>query len=50
MYAMCCPSNNGYCCHLVSKLCPTLRDPMDCSMPGFLILHYLSELAQIHVH
>ena len=23
---------------------------MDCSMPGFLALHYLQELAQTHVH
>ena len=24
--------------------------PMDCSTPGFRVLHYLSECAQIHVH
>ena len=24
--------------------------PMDCSTPGFLVLHYLPELAQTHVH
>ena len=24
--------------------------PMDCSMPGFLVYHKLSELAQTHVH
>ena len=30
--------------------CPTLCDPMNCSMPGFLIHHQLPELAQIHVH
>ena len=23
---------------------------MDCSMPGFLVLHHLLELAQTHVH
>ena len=23
---------------------------MDCSLPGFPVLHYLPELAQIHVH
>ena len=23
----------AYCCCLVAKLCPTLRDPMDCSPP-----------------
>ena len=31
-------------------LCPTLCDPMDCSMPGFLVHHQLLELAQTHVH
>ena len=38
------------CCCLVPKSCPTLCNPMDCSMPGFLVLHNLPELAQIHVH
>ena len=33
----------------VTKLCPTLCDPMDCSVPGFPVLHYLPEFAQIHV-
>ena len=28
----------------------TLFNPMDCSTPGFLVLHYLPEFAQIHVH
>ena len=27
-----------------------LCDPMNCSMPGFLVLHYLLELFQTHVH
>ena len=27
--------------------CLTLCDPMDCSMPGFPVLHYLPEFAQI---
>ena len=35
---------------LVAKSCPTLCDPMDCSTPGFSILHYLPGLAQTHVH
>ena len=30
----------------VTKLCPTLCDPMDCSMPGFRVLHYLPEFPQ----
>ena len=29
---------------------PTLCNPMDCSMPGFPILHQLLELAQTYVH
>ena len=32
------------------KLCPTLCDAMDCSTPGFPVLHYLLEFAQTHVH
>ena len=34
----------------VAQLCPTLCDPMDCSMPGFPVHHQLLELAQTHVH
>ena len=30
----------------VAQLCPTLCDPMDCSMPGFPVHHQLLELAQ----
>ena len=30
--------------------CPTLCDPMDCSTPGFPVLHCLPEFAQIHVY
>ena len=41
-----------YCCYCcsVTKSRLTLWDPMDCSTPGFLHLHYLPELAQTHVH
>jgi len=35
---------------LAAKSCPTLSDPMDCSTPGFPVLHYLPEFAQVHVH
>ena len=28
----------------------TLWNPMNCSMPGFSVLHHLLELAQTHVH
>ena len=37
-------------CCLVVQSCLTLCDPMDCSIPGFSVLHYLPELAQTHVH
>ena len=33
-----------------SQSCPTLCDPMDCSTPGFPVLHCLPEFAQTHVH
>ena len=38
-----------FCCSVVQSH-PTLCHPMDCCMPGFLVLHHLPELAQIHVH
>ena len=34
----------------VTQSCPTLRDPTDCSKPGFPVHHQLLELTQIHVH
>ena len=37
------------CCS-VTKSCPTLCDPMNCSTLFSLIFHYLPELAQTHVH
>ena len=39
-----------YSCCSVTKLCLTLCDPMDCSMPGFPVHHKLLEFAQTHVH
>ena len=38
------------CCSSVAQSCPTLCDPMDCSTPGFPVLHCLPELAQTPVH
>ena len=38
------------CCCFVTQSCPTPCDLMGCSMPGFLVLHYLLEFAQTHVH
>ena len=35
---------------LVSQLCLTLCDPMDCSTPGLPVHHQLPELTQTHVH
>ena len=40
----------SYCCCSAAKSCPTLCDPMDCSMPGFPLHHQLPEPAQTHVH
>ena len=37
------------CCS-VTQSCPTLCDLMDCSTPGFPVIHYLSMFAQTHVH
>ena len=34
----------------VAQSCPTLCSPVDCSMPGFPVLHPLPEFAQTHVH
>ena len=34
----------------VAQSCPTLCDPMDCSMPGLPVYHQLPEIAQTHVH
>ena len=31
-------------------MCPTLCNPMNSSMPGFPVLHYLPELANTHFH
>ena len=33
-----------------SLSCLTPCDPINCSTPGFLVLHYLLECAQTHVH
>ena len=34
----------------VTQLCPTLCDPINCSMPGLRVHHQLSESTQTHVH
>ena len=35
---------------LVTQLCLTLCDPMDCSMPGLPVHHQLPEFTQAHVY
>ena len=34
----------------VAQSCPTLWDPMNCSMPGLPVHHQLPEFTQTHVH
>ena len=34
----------------VTLSCLTLCNPMDCSMPGFLVFHHLPEFSQTRVH
>ena len=43
------PSKDCCCCS-VAQSCPTLGDSVDCSTPGFPVLHDLPEFDQIHVH
>ena len=38
------------CCCSVAKPCLTLYDSMNCSMPGFSVLHYLLQFAQTCIH
>ena len=40
----------GICCCSVTKSCPTLCNLMDCSTPGFPVLHYCPEFSQTFVH
>ena len=41
-----CPLTFAPRCCLVAQSCPTLCYPMDCSTPGFPVLHHLPELTQ----
>ena len=38
------------CCSSVTKSCSTLCNSMNCSAPGFPVLHYLPGFAEAHVH
>ena len=39
-----------FSCCSAAKLCPTLCDPIFCSIPGLPVLHCLPEFTQTHVH
>ena len=42
---------SNICCHCsVTISCPTLCDCMDCSTPGFPVIHYLPEFVLTHIH
>ena len=45
-------STGGLCFFIssVAQLCPTLCNPMDCSMPGIPVHHQLPKPTQSHVH
>ena len=38
-----------FCCS-ITQLCPTLCNPMDCSMPSLPAPHHRPRFAQVHVH
>ena len=44
-----CRGKHCYGCS-VAQSCPTLCDFMDCSIPGFPVLHCLAENVQTHIH
>ena len=45
---------NTYCVpdqiRSVAQSCPTLCDPMNCSMPGLPVHHQLPEFTETHIH
>ena len=43
-------SLDRWVCCSVTQSCPIPCESMDCSTPGFPVLHHLLELAQTHVH
>ena len=42
--------NHYCCCCSVAQSCLTLCNPVNCSTPGFPVLHHLPEFAHTHVH
>ena len=51
---MCCHSSlkfyHMYQVSSVTQSCPTLCNPINCSMPGFPVHHQLPQYTQTHVH
>ena len=43
------PCLSTFSCYSVTRSCPALCNPTDCSTPGFPVLHHLLEFAQTHV-
>ena len=59
LYLFFCYKFFTYCCYKsfvryqfssVTHLCPTLCNPMNCSMPGLPVHHQLPEFTQTHIH
>jgi len=50
LFAVLCEQHHVYLFSSVAQSCPTLCDPMDCSMPGFPVCHQLLEVTQTLVH
>jgi len=44
------PKHPSKGCCSVAQSCPTLCDSVDCSTPGFPVLHCLPEIDHLHVH
>ena len=42
--------SSSVCCCSIVQSCLTLCNPMDCSTPGFPVLHHFLGFAQTHVH
>ena len=50
LYQLSYQGSPSICFCTVTESCVIPCDPMDCSTPGFSVLHYLLEFAQTHVH
>ena len=50
VYLFICLSSISFQFSSVAHLCPTLCDPMDCSMPGLPLHHELPEFTQTHAY